>query len=133
MHGLATDIEAATQANNDFRRVLYSGRNLQLVLMALQPGEDIGAEVHTGHDQFFRVETGTGDFVIDGATTAISDGWAMIVPAGARHNVINTGTEPLRLYTIYAPPHHRDQVVRASKADALAIPEQFDGITSEES
>ena len=132
MHGLATDIEAATRANDDFRRVAYTGRNLQLVLMALQPGEDIGAEVHTGHDQFFRVETGSGEFVIDGATTSISDGWAMIVPAGAQHNVINTGAEPLRLYTLYAPPHHRNQVVRATKADALAIPEQFDGITSED-
>ena len=131
MHGLVTDIEGATESNTDFRRVLYTGHNLQLVLMALQPGEDIGAEVHKTHDQFFRVEKGRGEIVIDGNKTAIKDGWAMIVPAGARHNVTNTGDEPLRLYTIYAPPQHLDHIIKTTKAAAIAEPEQFDGKTSE--
>jgi mannose-6-phosphate isomerase-like protein (cupin superfamily) len=131
MHGLVTDIEDVTESNTDFRRALYTGHNLQLVLMALQPGEDIGTEIHPDHDQFFRLEKGHGDLVIDGVTTPIKAGWAMIVPAGARHNITNTGDKPLRLYTIYAPPRHVDRVVRATKAAALAKPETFDGITSE--
>jgi hypothetical protein len=93
--------------------------------MALQPGEDIGTEIHKSHDQFFRVEKGRGDFVIDGVTTAIKGGWAMVVPAGARHNIINTGDKPLRLYTIYSPPRHLDRIVKHTKADALAAPEHF--------
>jgi mannose-6-phosphate isomerase-like protein (cupin superfamily) len=131
MHGLVTDIEDDTEANSDFRRVLYTGHNLQLVLMALAPGEDIGEEVHQTHDQFFRVEKGRGDVFIDGETTAIKSGWAMIVPAGARHNITNTGDKPLRLYTIYAPPQHQDHIVRTTKAAALDQPEHFDGKTSE--
>ena len=131
MRGFVTDIEAATEGNRDFRRVLYTGHNLQLVLMALQPGEDIGEEVHKTHDQFFRVEKGRGEIFIDGTTTAIGSGSAMIVPAGARHNVTNTGDAPLHLYTIYAPPQHVDHVVKATKAAALAEPEHFDGKTSE--
>lgn len=131
MHGLVIDIEAATEDNTDFRRVLYSGHNLQLVLMALAPGEDIGEEVHQTHDQFFRVEKGRGDFLIDGETTAIKSGWAMVVPAGARHNVTNTGEKPMRLYTIYAPPQHQDRIVKSTKAAALAEPEHFDGKASE--
>jgi mannose-6-phosphate isomerase-like protein (cupin superfamily) len=131
MHGLVTDIETDTKDNSDFRRVIYSGHNLQLVLMALAPGEDIGEEVHKTHDQFFRVEKGRGDFFIDGETTPIKGGWAMIVPAGARHNVTNTGDKPLRLYTIYAPPQHQDHIVKTTKAAALAEPEHFDGKTSE--
>jgi mannose-6-phosphate isomerase-like protein (cupin superfamily) len=130
MTGFVTDIETATTRNSDFRRVLYTGHNLQLVLMTLQPGEDIGAEVHTTHDQFFRVEAGEGDVVIDGKTSAVKNGWAMVVPAGARHNVTNTGKLPLQLYTIYAPPQHLDHVVKATKAKALAEPEQFDGKVS---
>jgi mannose-6-phosphate isomerase-like protein (cupin superfamily) len=130
MHGLVTDIEDDTEANSDFRRVLYTGHNLQLVLMALAPGEDIGEEVHQTHDQFFRVEKGRGDVFIDGETTAIKSGWAMIVPAGARHNITNTGDKPLRLYTIYAPPQHQDRIVRTTKAATLDQPEHFDGKTS---
>ena len=130
MTGFVTDIEAATTGNTDFRRVLYTGHNLQLVLMTLQPGEDIGAEVHATHDQFFRVEAGTGEVLIDGKTTAVEDGWAMVVPAGAHHNVTNTGSMPLQLYTIYAPPQHLDHVVKSTKAAALAEPEHFDGKVS---
>jgi mannose-6-phosphate isomerase-like protein (cupin superfamily) len=131
MHGLVTDIEADTEDNTDFRRVLYSGHNLQLVLMALAPGEDIGEEVHQTHDQFFRIEKGRGSFFIDGETTAIKSGWGMVVPAGARHNVTNTGDKPMRLYTIYAPPQHQDRIVKITKAAAEAEPEHFDGKTSE--
>src|ERR1044072_980007 len=108
MKGYIDNIEDLTKANDDFRRVLYTGQNLQLVLMAIQPGEDIGAEVHEDHDQFFRVDAGKGEVEIDGKRTRIEDGFAVIVPAGARHNVINTGAEPLRLYTLYAPPPHQD-------------------------
>jgi len=132
MNGLVTDIETDTEDNSDFRRVIYSGHNLQLVLMALAPGEDIGEEVHKTHDQFFRVEKGRGDFFIDGETRPINGGWAMVVPAGARHNITNTGDKPLHLYTIYAPPQHQDRIVRPTKAAALAEPEHFDGKTSEQ-
>jgi mannose-6-phosphate isomerase-like protein (cupin superfamily) len=131
MQGFVTDLEGDTESNSDFRRVLYTGKNLQLVLMTLLPGEDIGEEVHTTHDQFFRVEKGCGELLIDGTSTAIESGWAMVVPAGARHNVTNTGGAPLYLYTLYAPPQHRDHVVRATKAAANAEPETFDGKTSE--
>jgi mannose-6-phosphate isomerase-like protein (cupin superfamily) len=131
LHGLVIDIEAATEDNGDFRRAIYTGHNLQLVLMALQPGEDIGLETHKTHDQFFRVEKGRGDFLIDGVTSAIKSGWAMVVPAGAAHNITNTGDKPLRLYTIYAPPRHLDRIVKRTKADALAAPEHFDGKASE--
>jgi mannose-6-phosphate isomerase-like protein (cupin superfamily) len=131
MQGFVTDIETATERNTDFRRVIYTGHNLQLVLMALQPGESIGEEVHTTHDQFFRVEDGRGEVLIDGTTTAVESGWAVVVPAGARHNVTNTGDAPLHLYTLYAPPQHRDKVVRATKAAAETEPEAFNGKTSE--
>lgn len=131
MKGYVDNIEDLTKANDDFRRVLYTGQNLQLVLMAIQAGEDIGAEVHEDHDQFFRVDEGRGEVEIDGARTPISDGFAVVVPAGARHNVINTGDKPLRLYTLYAPPEHRDGVVRHTKAEAEASEEHFDGKTTE--
>jgi mannose-6-phosphate isomerase-like protein (cupin superfamily) len=131
MKGFVEDIENLTTENNDFRRVLYTGKHLQLVLMALRPGEDIGAEVHAEHDQFFRIEAGQGEVVIDGTTTKIKADDAIIVPAGARHNVINTGDATLKLYTLYAPPEHRDGVVRATKAEAEAREEHFDGTTSE--
>jgi mannose-6-phosphate isomerase-like protein (cupin superfamily) len=129
MKGYVADIEDLTKGNDDFRRVLYTGENLQLVLMAIQPGEDIGAEVHEDHDQFFRVVEGQGEVEIDGVRSSISDGFAVIVPAGARHNVINTGDRPLRLYTLYSPPEHRDGVVAHRKADA--VEEHFDGKTTE--
>lgn len=131
MQGFVDNIETLTRENTDFRRVLYTGKHLQLVLMALKPGEEIGEEVHDDHDQFFRVETGKGEVWIDGKRTAIQDDDAMIVPAGARHNVINTGDAPLTLYTIYGPPDHRDGVVRATKAEAEAREEHFDGKTTE--
>ena len=131
MKGFIDDIEKLTVENDLFRKVLYTGKHLQLVLMTLQPGEEIGAEVHEGHDQFFRIEDGQGEVIIDGKTTKIEDDDAIIVPAGARHNVINTGSEPLRLYTLYAPPEHRDGVVQKTKAEADASEEHFDGKTSE--
>ncbi|SMX48813.1 cupin domain-containing protein [Maliponia aquimaris] len=131
MKGFVDDIEKLTEDNNDFRRVLYTGQKLQLVLMALQPGEDIGAEVHDTHDQFFRIEAGAGEVQIDGVSTKVKADDAIIVPAGARHNVINTGQEPLRLYTIYGPPEHLDGIVHRTKADAGASHDHFDGGTTE--
>lgn len=130
MKGYVEDIESIAIGNEDFRRVLYTARSCQLVVMALKPAEDIGAEVHK-LDQFFRVEAGRGEAVLDGVTTAIEPGYAVIVPAGTRHNIINTGTEPLKLYTLYAPPNHRDGVVHRTRADADADTEHFDGKTSE--
>jgi len=129
MKGFVEDIEKLTTENDDFRRVLYTGKHLQLVLMTLQPGEEIGEEVHEDHDQFFRIEAGRGQVVIDGKATDIEDDDAVIVPAGARHNVVNTGDQPLRLYTIYGPPEHRDGVVVATKAEETE--EHFDGRTTE--
>ena len=131
MKGFVDDIEELTEANDDFRRVVYTGKKLQLVLMALKPGEEIGEEVHEDRDQFFRVEKGKGEIVIDGVTTKIKSDIAMIVPAGARHNVRNTGDKKLRLYTLYAPPEHLDGTVHATKADAQASEEHFDGTTTE--
>ncbi len=131
MHGFVDDIEDLTERNDDFRRVLYTGKYLQLVLMALAPGEEIGEEVHEDHDQFFRIEEGKGAVVIDGISTKIQSDDAIVVPAGARHNVINTGDDPLKLYTIYGPPEHMDGVVRPTKADAEASEEHFDGTTTE--
>jgi mannose-6-phosphate isomerase-like protein (cupin superfamily) len=131
MKGFADNIETRTEENSDFRRVLYTGKHMQLVLMSLKPGEDIGEEVHQDADQFFRVEEGQGEVWIDGAKTNIKSEFAVIVPAGARHNVINTGNTPLRMYTIYAEPHHRDGTVHASKADAERAEEHFDGKTTE--
>ena len=131
MKGFVADIEDLTEKNSDFRRVLYTGKNLQLVLMSLKPGEEIGEEVHEDRDQFFRVEMGEGEVRIDGNRSKIEDDDAIIVPAGARHNVVNTGDKPLRLYTLYAPPEHRDGTVHATKADADASEEHFDGKTTE--
>ena len=110
MKGFVRDIESIAVKNEEFRRVLYTATNCQLVVMALKPQEEIGAEVHT-LDQFFRVEEGTGEAILDGTRTAIQAGFAIIVPAGANHNIINTGNVPLKLYTIYAPPNHRDGIV----------------------
>ena len=131
MKGFVDDIERLTEENGEFRRVLYTGRYLQLVLMSIQPGEEIGEEVHDDRDQFFRVEAGDGEIVIDGAVRQVSADMAMIVPARARHNVRCTGKEPLKLYTLYAPPEHRHGTVHATKADADASDEHFDGVTSE--
>ena len=130
MQGYLDDIERATLDNEDYRRVLYTGRHLQLVLMTLQPGEEIGEEVHEDHDQFFRVEKGKGEVWIDGVKTKVKADFAIIVPAGARHNVINTGDKALRLYTLYGPPEHRDGVVAKTKADV--VEEHFDGVLTED-
>jgi mannose-6-phosphate isomerase-like protein (cupin superfamily) len=129
--GFVDNIEKLTTENDHFRKVLYTGRYLQLVLMTLKPGEEIGAEVHEDHDQFFRIEAGSGEVIIDGQRTPIQDDDAVVVPAGARHNVVNTGTEPLKLYTLYGPPEHRDGVVHGTKAEADTSEEHFDGKTTE--
>lgn len=130
MKGFVKDIERIAVENEEFRRVLYTAKHCQLVVMALKPKEEIGAETHT-LDQFFRVEEGTGEAILDGARTAIQAGSAIVVPAGANHNIINTGGVPLKLYTIYAPPNHRDGVVHHTRKDAGADSEHFDGITTE--
>lgn len=129
MKGYVGDIENETEKNTDYRRVLYTGKHLQLVLMSLEPGCDIGEEVHDTHDQFFRFESGSGEVIIDGVTNKVEADYAVVVPAGARHNVINTGSEPLKLYTIYGPPEHRDGVVVHTKAEE--VEEHFDGKTTE--
>ena len=130
MKGFVHNIRALAIDNTDFRRVLYTARHCQLVVMSLQPKEEIGAETHR-LDQFFRVVAGAGVAVLDGVTTAIAAGYSVIVPEGAVHNIINTGREPLKLYTIYSPPNHRDGVVHRTRADATADAEQFDGRTTE--
>jgi mannose-6-phosphate isomerase-like protein (cupin superfamily) len=133
MKGFVDDIEKLTTDNDDFRRVLYTGKHIQLVLMSLKPGEEIGEEVHEDRDQFFRVEAGAGEVRIDGVAHAIKDDDAIIVPAGARHNVVNTGAEPLKVYTLYGPPEHKDAVVHRTKADADRDHknDHWDGETSE--
>ena len=130
MKGFVQNIEDIAVENKDFRRVLYTARNCQLVLMTLMPGEEIGLEVHQ-LDQFFRVEEGTGEAILDGVRTDISAGFAMLVPAGCQHNIINTGSVSMNLYTLYAPPNHRDGVLHHSRADAQAEQEHFDGRTTE--
>ncbi|HNT07388.1 MAG TPA: cupin domain-containing protein [Methanoculleus sp.] len=130
--GFVTDIETETVKNTDFRRVLYTGKFSQLVLMCLKPGEEIGAEVHDDVDQFFRFEEGEGAVVIDGVKHAVRDGSAVVVPSGANHNVLNTSkTADLKLYTIYSPPEHQDKVVRKTREEAMAREEHFDGKTTE--
>ena len=133
MKGYVDNIEKATLANEDFRRVLYTAKHLQLVLMTLPPGCDIGSEVHEDRDQFFRIEEGEGEIHIDGVANKVTDDFAVIVPAGARHNVINTGQGPLRLYTIYGPPEHKDGVVHVTKEQAEAdhANDEWEGETTE--
>lgn len=131
MKGFIDDIEKRTESNRDFRRVLYTGRHMQLVLMSLEPGEEIGEEVHEDTDQFFRVEDGKGEVTIDGRTTSIESAVAIIVPAGARHNIRNTGDDDLKLYTLYAPPHHADGTVHHTREDAERATEHFAGKTTE--
>jgi mannose-6-phosphate isomerase-like protein (cupin superfamily) len=128
--GFVKNIGSIAVKNTEFRRVLYTARNLQLVVMALKPKEEIGLEVHK-LDQFFRVEEGTGEVVIDGVRTSISAGYALLIPAGANHNIINSGSVQLKLYTLYAPPNHRDGVVHHTRADAEKDNERFDGKTTE--
>jgi mannose-6-phosphate isomerase-like protein (cupin superfamily) len=129
--GFVGDISQLTESNADFRHVLYTGKHLQLVLMTLKPGEDIGEETHEGVDQFFRIEEGTGEAVIDGRRSSVKAGDAILVPAGARHNIVDTGKKPLRFYTLYGPPEHEDRTVHVTKKDAATAKEHFDGKTTE--
>lgn len=132
MKGYVANIEDLTKKNDTFRAVLYTAKKMQLVLMKLNPGEEIGEEVHADNDQFFRVEHGHGTVVIDGNTYTVSDGSVVIVPAGATHNIINASdNELLKMYTIYAPPHHQKDITHKTKEDAVSDDEEFDGATSE--
>ena len=131
MQGYNQNIEKLSLENNSFRKVVYTAKNSQLVLMSLKPGEDIGDEVHDV-DQFFRIEKGMGKLVIDGNESELADGSAVVVPANSQHNITNTGSEPLKLYTIYTPPHHMDGLEHITKAEAMADTEEhFDGKTTE--
>jgi mannose-6-phosphate isomerase-like protein (cupin superfamily) len=130
MKGFVQNIEDIAVKNNNFRQVLYTARNSQLVVMSLKPKEEIGMEVHK-LDQFFRVEEGTGEAILDGVHTTIKAGFAIFVPAGENHNIINNGSVPLKLYTLYAPPNHRDGVIHHTRADAEKDSEHFDGKTTE--
>jgi mannose-6-phosphate isomerase-like protein (cupin superfamily) len=129
MKGYFGNIEELTEENTDFRRVLYSGSKLQLVLMAVPPGSELGGEIHADTDQFFRIEEGKGMVVVDGVNHKVAEGDGIVVPAGAHHNVICTGHDPLKLYTIYGPPHHRDLLVQKTKAEAHPSDEAFDAPT----
>jgi mannose-6-phosphate isomerase-like protein (cupin superfamily) len=132
MKGYHANIEELTLKNDNFRQVLYTGQHTQLVLMSLLPNQDIGLEVHAQNDQFFRFESGQGLVIIDGNEYPVADGSAVVVPAGSQHNVINTSaTEKLKLYTLYSPPHHKDQIVRPTKEEAEANDQEFDGLTTE--
>ena len=132
MKGFHSNIEKETIANQDFRRVLYTGEHCQLVLMSLEPGEEIGKEVHADNDQFLRFEGGEGRCYIDGNEYTVTNGFAIIVPAGAEHNVVNiSASDRLKIYTIYSPPHHKDGIVRRTKKEAEEIEEEFDGQTTE--
>lgn len=130
MKGFVQNIESLSLNNEEFRRVLYTAKSCQLVVMALKPQEEIGAEVHK-LDQFFRVEEGSGEAVLDGVRTEIRAGFAVLVPAGTNHNIINTASVPMKLYTLYSPPNHRDGVVHPTRAVAEKDNEHFDGITTE--
>lgn len=130
MKGFVKDIENLAVRNQAFRKVLYTATDTQLVLMTLGPGEEIGTEVHE-LDLFFRVEEGTGEVNIDGVRTDVHPGFGVLVPSGVRHNLVNTGSHPLKIYTLYSPPNHRDGVVHATRADAKADPARFDGSTTE--
>ncbi|HRH25995.1 MAG TPA: cupin domain-containing protein [Candidatus Paceibacterota bacterium] len=130
MKGYIANIEKLTLENEDFRKVLYTAKNCQLVLMCISPEEEIGEEIHDV-DQFFRIENGTGTAIINGVTHEIMDGSSVIVPAGATHNIINTGVTPLKLYTIYTPPHHKDGIIHRTKLEAESADEHFDGVTTE--
>ncbi|MHB8870948.1 MAG: cupin domain-containing protein [Candidatus Doudnabacteria bacterium] len=132
MHGYKDNIEKLTIENENFRKVLYTGKHSQLVLMSLKPLEEIGEEIHDESDQFFRFEKGNGKVIIDGNEQTVTDGDAVIVPMGAKHNIINTSeTESLKLYTIYSPAHHKDQTVHQTKQQAEQDSEHFEGVTTE--
>lgn len=128
MSGYSIDIEKQTLENNNFREVLYTAPNLQLVVMTLKPGEEIGMETHEHGDQFFRVEAGEGEAILDGERHKLTDGSIVIIPQGVEHNIINTSADnDLKVYTIYAPPEHRDGVVHKTKAEADADDEHYEG------
>jgi mannose-6-phosphate isomerase-like protein (cupin superfamily) len=127
--GFHTNIERDTLDNTNYRKVLYTGDHMQLVLMTLKPNEDIGEEIHHENDQFFRFEGGSGKCIINERTYDVSDGDAIIIPAGSKHNIINTGSSPLQMYTLYSPPHHKDGISFESKEDAEEL--EFDGSTTE--
>jgi mannose-6-phosphate isomerase-like protein (cupin superfamily) len=132
MKGFKSNIEQDTLDNTNFRKVLYTGKHSQLVLMSLRPNEKIGLETHEENDQFLRFEGGAGTVFIDGNEYSVEDGDAVIVPAGAEHNVVNVSdSEELKIYTIYSPPHHKDQIVRRTKQEAEENDEEFDGTTTE--
>lgn len=132
MKGYNDNIEQVSVDNTNFRHVLYTSKHCQLVVMSLKPGEEIGVEIHDENDQFFRFEAGEGQVMIDGNTSDVSDGSAVIVPAGAEHNIINTSsTDDLKLYTLYMPPHHKDGIVRATREEAMANEADFDDVTTE--
>ena len=131
MKGFVDDIAELAEENHNFRQVLYTGKHLQLVLMSLKPGEEIGNEVHKDRDQFFRIEKGKGQIVIDGTTHKVKSDDAILVPAGAWHNLINTGEKSLKLYTVYGAPNHLDHLIQATKAEADLSKEKFNGVTSE--
>lgn len=131
MKGYVNDINKLTKENENFRKVVYTAKNSQLVLMSLKPGEEIGEEVHQ-LDQFLRIEEGEGKAILDGVEHDVKDDWAIVVPAGAKHNVINTSPDRMmKLYTIYSPPNHREGVVHQTKEEAVADDETFDGTTTE--
>src|ERR1035437_439962 len=130
--GYNANIEKDTLANTNFRKALYTAKHCQLVLMSLKPNEEIGMEVHPDNDQFFRFEKGQGKCIIDGNEYNVGDGVAVVVPTGAKHNIINTSkTDDLKLYTIYSPPHHKNEIIRATKEEAEANEAEFDGVTTE--
>ena len=132
MKGFKTNIERDTLKNKNFRKVLYTSKHSQLVLMSIKPKEEIGLETHPENDQFLRFEGGTGRVIIDDSKYTVKDGDAVVIPAGAKHNVVNTSaTEELKIYTIYSPPHHKDGIVRKTKEEAEANDEEFDGKTAE--
>lgn len=132
MNGYFTNIEKLAVENSNFRKVLYTSKHSQLVLMSLKPGEDIGLETHNENDQFFRFEQGIGKCIIDGNEYDVSDGTSIVIPVGAEHNIINTSeTEDLKMYTIYSPAHHQDGVLRETKQEAEADSPEFDGVTTE--
>lgn len=128
MRGYLTNIEQATRENSDYRRVLYTARHSQLVLMSIEPGDEIGEEVHE-LDQFIRIEAGRAKVILDGVEHDAEDDWAIVIPEGTRHNIINIGTEPLKLYSVYSPPEHKDGTIHRTKADEKE--EHFDGTTTE--
>lgn len=130
--GYKENIENLTQENNYFRKVLYTGHSLQLVLMSLKPLEEIGLETHHKNDQFFRFESGNGKVIINDSEYKVSDGDVVVIPAGSQHNIINTSEgEDLKMYTIYTPPHHKDKIERVTKEEAQQNEEDFDGLTTE--